>query len=124
MNEYTCKYCIHDDVCLHHNLDEELFWCTSFKNKASYVESLLVSVGMKLYKIRKYKFNVVKIQEIVVTELNCKEIKGKVQWGFVAKTTETHSINRYSFSTIGKTVFYTRSQAEIAVRNSNNVIGV
>ena len=77
-----------------------------------------VEVNQSLYKVVKdgcYDSNYKPyIQRIVVTEISCKEIKGKISWGFVGKTRDGFffSCNRYSFNSIGKTIFLTIEEAQ------------
>lgn len=80
-----------------------------------------IEVNQSLYKVVKdgcynsdYKPY---IQRIVVTEISCKEIKGKISWGFVGKTSDGFffSYNRYSFNSLGKTIFKTIEVAQICL---------
>lgn len=71
-----------------------------------------VVVGQKVWYIEGgyYKAKCKKPREIEVTEVNHK-FHGKVLcWGFIANNT------RYRFSSIGKTVFLTREEAEESLR--------
>ena len=73
-----------------------------------------VSVGQKVWYIRGGHYNSVnkKPCEIEVTEIN-KKWHGKIlEWGFIANGT------RYRFSSIGKTVFLTKKEAEAKLKES------
>ena len=73
-----------------------------------------VSVGQKVWYIRGGYYNSVnkKPCEIEVTEIN-KKWHGKIlEWGFIANGT------RYRFSSIGKTVFLTKKEAEAKLKES------
>ena len=63
-----------------------------------------------------YRKNNLKAKPITVTEISQKEVKGKLQWAIIANGT------RYKFTSIGKTVFLTREEAEkaLAERSLNN----
>lgn len=80
-----------------------------------------VEVNQTLYKVNKkgcYESNYKPyIQRIKVTEISCKEVKGKVSWGFVGKTIDGFffSYNRYSFNSLGKTIFKTIKVAQICL---------
>lgn len=77
-----------------------------------------VEINQILYKVDKhgcYESNWKPyIQEIRVTEINCKEIRGKVSWGYVGKTRDGFHCysSRYSFSSLGKTMFKTKEVAQ------------
>ena len=57
-----------------------------------------------------YRKNNLKAKPITVTEISQKEVKGKLQWAIIANGT------RYKFTSIGKTVFLTREEAEKALK--------
>ncbi len=71
-----------------------------------------VSVGQKVWYIKGGYYNSghKKPCEIEVTEINQKWHGKTVTWGFVANGT------RYRFSSIGKTVFLTKDEAEQALK--------
>lgn len=78
-----------------------------------------VEINQILYKVDKhgcYESNWKPyIQEIQVIEISCKEIRGKVSWGYVGKTLGRFHCccNRYSFNSLGKTMFKTKEVAQI-----------
>lgn len=80
--------------------------------------NIAVEVNQTLYKVNKkgcYESNYKPyIQRIKVTEISCKEVKGKVSWGFVGRTLDRYFVNcnRYSFNSLGKTIFKTREEAQ------------
>ena len=82
-----------------------------------------VEVNQTLYKVVKkgcYESNWKPyIQELRVTEISCKEIKGKISQGFIGKTLDRfHSVcTRYSFNSLGKNIFKTREEAQIYLDN-------
>lgn len=57
-----------------------------------------------------YRKTNLKAKPITVTEISQKEVKGKLQWAIIANGT------RYKFTSIGKTVFLTREEAEKALK--------
>ena len=71
-----------------------------------------VSIGQKVWYIKGGYYNSVnkKPCEIEVTEINQKWHGKTLSWGFIANGT------RYRFSSIGKTVFLTRKEAEQALK--------
>lgn len=71
-----------------------------------------VTVGQKVWYIHGGYYNFARKEpiEIEITEINQKWCKGKLDWAFVANGT------RYKFSSIGKTVFLTREEAERALK--------
>ena len=70
-----------------------------------------VKVGQTVYYIRGGYYRKVNLEvcPITVTEISKKEVKGKLQWAFIANGT------RYVFGSIGKTVFLSREEAEKAL---------
>lgn len=82
-----------------------------------------VEVNQTLYKVDKhgcYESNWKPyIQRLQVTEISCKEIKGTISWGFIGKTLDRFHVvcNRYSFNSLGKTIFKTREEAQLYLDN-------
>lgn len=77
----------------------------------------LVEVGQIVWYIRGGYYNSVhkKPCPITVTEINKKLQHRKIEWGFIANGT------RYRFSSIGKSVFLTREEAEQALKERVNL---
>ena len=73
---------------------------------------LPVSVGQRVWYIHGGYYNSARKEprEIEITEISQKQCKGKLDWAFIANST------RYKFSSIGKTVFLTREEAEQALK--------
>jgi hypothetical protein len=73
-----------------------------------------VRVGQKVWYIKGGYYNSVRKhpREIEVTEINHKWSGKTLAWGFIANQT------RYRFSSIGKTVFLTKEEAEKALERS------
>lgn len=70
-----------------------------------------IEIGQKVWYIKGGYYNSVNARprEIEITEIN-KKWHGKIlEWGFIANST------RYRFSSIGKTVFLTKEEAEKAL---------
>ena len=107
----TCKDCVHDKVCTALELNGILkvspTYCGCFKDKSLIVE-LPVKVGQTVWYIKGGYYNAVNKTPcaIEVTEINQKHHGKTLDWGFIANGT------RYRFSSIGKTVFLTREEAQ------------
>ena len=73
-------------------------------------------VGQKVWYIHGGYYNSARKEprEIEITEINQKWCKKKLEWAFVANGT------RYKFSSIGKTVFLTREEAEQALKGEHH----
>ena len=105
----TCKDCIHHNVCPcndnYHHYASSL--CEDFIKKENVVVSP-VAVGQKVWYIKGGYYNSVnkRPREIEVTEINKKRCGKTLDWGFIANQT------RYRFSSIGKSVFLTKEEAE------------
>ena len=115
-----CENCIHYDVCCEmvtkHN--KQFFVCGDkgnegqhFKDKSLFVE-LPVKVGQTVRYIKGGYYNSPhkKPCAIEVTEINQKWHGKILDWGFIANGT------RYRFSSIGKTVFLTKEEAEAKLK--------
>lgn len=82
-----------------------------------------VEVNQTLYKVDKhgcYESNWKPyIQRLQITEISCKEIKGKISWGFIGKTLDRfHFVcTRYNFNSLGRNIFKTREEAQIYLDN-------
>lgn len=82
-----------------------------------------VEVNQTLYKVAKkgcYESNWKPyIQRLQVTEISCKEIKGKISWGFIGKTLDRFHVvcTRYSFNSLGKNIFKTTEEAQSCLDN-------
>lgn len=125
----TCKDCLHADICeecgrLRYGLlftrkDVETV-CEHFKDSSRFVE-LPCKVGDTVYRIDKsgrYPKYEPFAQELTVTEINWKHEKyGNKDLGFAIIANGI----RYKFSSIGKTVFLNReeAEAELARRTAN-----
>lgn len=75
-----------------------------------------VRIGQRVWYIKGGYYNSAKKHpcEIEVTEINQKFCGKVLSWGFIANGT------RYRFSSIGKTVFLTREEAEQALKGEHN----
>ena len=82
-----------------------------------------VEINQILYKVNKHGCYTSNwkpyIQELRVTEINCKEIRGKVSWGYIAKTLNNFRVvyTRYSFDSLGKTMFKRKDLAQFCLDN-------
>ena len=127
----TCKDCIHYDVCGGYtlsDLDSDVFHyarecrtdeipdieerCNGFKDKSRFVE-LPCNVGDTVYYIEGayYKSKRQTVTPIKATEMSWKCDGSGRDLGFALIANGT----RYKFSSIGKTVFLTRDDAERAL---------
>lgn len=115
-----CEECLHYGLCYYHcpfYEDEEVCWCSEYVNKKNYI-NVPFTVGDTIYKIVMdgcYDSNWKPfVEELQVTEFSCKFIRGKPEWGFVAKqkTGFRRSSNRYSLRSVYKTIFPTKERAE------------
>ena len=110
-----CDKCFNNHLCCLHsdNFMENAKtngFCGKFLD-AHRTATFPVAVGDKLWYIKGgyYDAAVQKPVEITVTEISQKIVRKKLEWGFIANGT------RYSFSAIGKKVFFTRAEAEEAI---------
>jgi hypothetical protein len=70
-----------------------------------------VDIGDKVWYIEGgyYNASYMRPVEIEVTEINKKKADKSIEWGFIANCT------RYKFSSLGKTVFWTKAECEAAI---------
>ena len=117
----TCKDCLHVEICkdhLCHGFTAD--GCQHFKDRSHFVE-LPCKVGDTVYRIDKggyYPKYEPFVQKLTVTEISWKHEKyGTKDLGFAIIANGI----RYKFSSIGKTVFLTReeAEAELARRTAN-----
>lgn len=114
-----CKKCLHYNICYFSPSEEneESSWCSDYINSNNYI-NVPFCVGDTVYKIVMdgcYDSNWKPfVEELQVTEFSCKFIRGKPEWGFVAKqkTGFKRSSNRYSLRSFNKTIFLTKERAE------------
>lgn len=116
----TCKDCLHISICPNLNHETIADKCPDFKDRSRFVE-LPCKVGDTVYRIDKggyYPKYEPFVQELTVTEISWKHEKyGTKDLGFAIIANGI----RYKFSSIGKTVFLTReeAEAELARRTAN-----
>lgn len=116
----TCKNCIYEPRChnvIAYGMDTDDItgklitdiekYCKHFKDKSRFIVPPC-KVGDTVWYIEGgyYRKTNLKAKPITVTEISQKEVKGKLQWAIIANGT------RYKFTSIGKTVFLTREEAE------------
>ena len=110
-----CENCIHGDECFsrwaYRESKAEIGNCNHFKDKSLFVE-LPVQVEQTVWYIKGGYYNSPhkKPCAIKVTEINQKWHGKILDWGFIANGT------RYRFSSIGKTVFLTKEDAEAKLK--------
>lgn len=113
----TCKDCIHYDVC-----GESIFTCGQFKDKANIIE-LPCKLEDTVYDVVLCDDNIYRICKMKITGMS---IFGEL---YVGKTippfiwnlylTDKYSYAYRTFSDMGKTVFLTKGQAEMKLRELN-----
>lgn len=110
----TCKNCLHIEACRqwYPNLPDKYYdGCELFKDRSIYAE-LPCAVGDKVYRIDKGNYYTdwkPFVQELTVTEISWKKEKySDKDLGFAIIADGI----RYKFSSIGKSVFLTKEEAE------------
>lgn len=113
----TCKNCLHIDACRqwYTNLPDKYHdGCELFKDRARFIE-LPCNVGDKVYRIDKGSYSSdwkPFVQELTVTEISWKKEKySDKDLGFAIIADGI----RYKFTSIGKSVFLTREEAEAKI---------
>lgn len=123
----TCKDCVHFEACKHiyeihgDRLSEESYGCDQFSNRSRFVV-LPCKVGDTAWIVVRYKnggghFYTGIVTGLHVTDrktiykLQCKRINY-----IVIRFVQTDSLKRINFNEIGKTVFFTKEEAEQALK--------
>lgn len=106
-----CKKCLHGVVC--GASDDSTLICNHFKDSSRYIE-LPCKVGDTVYYIEGAYYNskMQTVRPIKVTEISWKCDRSGRDLGFALVAHGT----RYKFSSIGKTVFLSREDAEKALK--------